>query len=348
MSDQERVKRNREEETEQLNEVIEKLQQELANIEQKTPVDANSLPEEADSLRHRLDMVICEKLALEQQVETTNEEIAFMKNVLKETNFKMNQLTQELSSLRRKHENTEKTQSVPEKSVSMAIDDLSKSTPKLGVVLTEDAPKPLENQIYLKSFEENSKVSISSLETKVLQLEGTVSAKDLELTQCYKQIKEMQEQGQSEAEVLKKKVVNLQNILEEKVAAALVSQVQLEAIKEYVKFCEDKQAISSEPERTNIQNLNQLTENEMVSDISALTSKILELESQVVEMQMSLNLEKEQVETAEKNALEKEKELLELQKLLEDEVKQGGKERKRCPQEDFEVLKVSLYLIFFI
>nr|XP_036875703.1 A-kinase anchor protein 9 isoform X14 [Manis javanica] len=345
MSDQERVKRNREEETEQLNEVIEKLQQELANIEQKTPVDANSLPEEADSLRHRLDMVICEKLALEQQVETTNEEIAFMKNVLKETNFKMNQLTQELSSLRRKHENTEKTQSVPEKSVSMAIDDLSKSTPKLGVVLTEDAPKPLENQIYLKSFEENSKVSISSLETKVLQLEGTVSAKDLELTQCYKQIKEMQEQGQSEAEVLKKKVVNLQNILEEKVAAALVSQVQLEAIKEYVKFCEDKQAISSEPERTNIQNLNQLTENEMVSDISALTSKILELESQVVEMQMSLNLEKEQVETAEKNALEKEKELLELQKLLEDEVKQGGKERKRCPQEDFEVLKTTVELI---
>ncbi|XP_073094963.1 A-kinase anchor protein 9 isoform X13 [Manis javanica] len=345
MSDQERVKRNREEETEQLNEVIEKLQQELANIEQKTPVDANSLPEEADSLRHRLDMVICEKLALEQQVETTNEEIAFMKNVLKETNFKMNQLTQELSSLRRKHENTEKTQSVPEKSVSMAIDDLSKSTPKLGVVLTEDAPKPLENQIYLKSFEENSKVSISSLETKVLQLEGTVSAKDLELTQCYKQIKEMQEQGQSEAEVLKKKVVNLQNILEEKVAAALVSQVQLEAIKEYVKFCEDKQATSSEPERTNIQNLNQLTENEMVSDISALTSKILELESQVVEMQMSLNLEKEQVETAEKNALEKEKELLELQKLLEDEVKQGGKERKRCPQEDFEVLKTTVELI---
>ncbi|KAK2495245.1 hypothetical protein MC885_005393 [Smutsia gigantea] len=345
MSDQERVKRNREEETEQLNEVIEKLQQELANIEQKTSVDANSLPEEADSLRHQLGMVIAEKLALEQQVETTNEEIAFMKNVLKETNFKVNQLTQELSSLRREHENMEKTQSEPEKSVNTVIDDLSKSTPELEIVLTEDAPKPRENQIYLKSFEENGKVSISSLETKVLRLEGTISAKDLELTQCYNQIKEMQEQGQSEAEMLRKKIVNLQNILEEKVAAALVSQVQLEAIKEYVKFCEDKQVISSEPERTNIQNLNQLTENEMESDISALTSRILELENQVVEMQMSLNLEKEQVETAEKNALEKEKELLELQKLLEDEVKQGGKERKRCPQEDFEVLKTTTELI---
>lgn len=48
------------------NEVIEKLQQELANIEQKASVVANSLPEEADSLKHQLDMVTAEKLALER------------------------------------------------------------------------------------------------------------------------------------------------------------------------------------------------------------------------------------------------------------------------------------------
>lgn len=49
--------------------MIENFQQELANIEQKTSVVANSLPEEADSLKHQLDMVTAEKLALEQQVE---------------------------------------------------------------------------------------------------------------------------------------------------------------------------------------------------------------------------------------------------------------------------------------
>ncbi|XP_057586288.1 A-kinase anchor protein 9 isoform X5 [Hippopotamus amphibius kiboko] len=346
MSDQERAKKNREEEIEQLNEVIEKLQQELANIEPKTSVLANSLPEEADSLKHQLDMVIAEKLALEQQVETTNEEMALTKNVLKETNLKMNQLTQELCNLKRKRENMESIHNIPEKSVNMAMDDLSKNKPGLEVVLTEDAAKPLENQTYLKSFEANSKVSISSLETKVLQLESTVSAKDLELTQCHQQIKDMLEQGQSEKEVLKKKIVNLQNILEEKVAAALVSQVQLEAVKEYAKFCQDKQAVSSEFERTNMQNLNQLTENEMKSDVSALTLRVSELENQVVEMQTSLILEKEQVEFAEKNALEKEKKLLELQKLLEDnEKKQGSKERKRSPLGDFEVLKTTTELI---
>ncbi|XP_026958214.1 A-kinase anchor protein 9 isoform X11 [Sagmatias obliquidens] len=337
MSDQERVKKNREEEIEQLNEVIEKLQQELANIEQKTSVVTNSLPEEADSLKHQLDIVIAEKLALEQQVETTNEEMALTKSVLKETNLKMNQLTQELCSLKRERENMEEIHSIPEKSVNMAVDGLSRNKPGLEVVLTEGAHKPLENPTYLKSFEENSKVSISSLQTQVLQLESTVSAKDLELTQCHKQIKDLQEQGQSEKEALKKKMANLQNILEEKVAAALVSQVQLEAVKEYAKFCQDKQAVSPEPGGTNTQNLNQLTENEVESNVSALTLRISELESQVVEMQ---------VETAEKNALEKEKKLLELQKLLEDnEKKQGSKERKRSPLGDFEVLKTTTELI---
>ncbi|XP_046525104.1 A-kinase anchor protein 9 isoform X11 [Equus quagga] len=344
MSDQERGKKNKEEEIEQLNEVIEKLQQELAHIEQKTSVDASSLPEEADSLKHQLDMVIAEKLALEQRVETTNKEMAFTKNVLKETNFKMNQLTQELCSLKRERENMEKIQTVPEKNIDMAI-DLSKHKPELEVVLPDDALKPLVNQTYVKSFEENSKVSISSLETKVLQLESIISAKDLELTQCYKQIKDVQEKGQSETEILKKKIVTLQNLLEEQVAAAIVSQVQLEAVKEYAKYCQDEQAISLEPERAHIQNLNQLAENEMESNVLALTLRISELESQVVEMQASLILEKEQVEIAENNALEKEKKLLELQKLLEDnEKKQGGKERRRSPQGDFEVLRTTTKL----
>uniref|UniRef100_A0A8C4MYT0 A-kinase anchoring protein 9 n=1 Tax=Equus asinus TaxID=9793 RepID=A0A8C4MYT0_EQUAS len=344
MSDQERGKKNKEEEIEQLNEVIEKLQQELAHIEQKTSVDANSLPEEADSLKHQLDMVIAEKLALEQRVETTNKEMAFTKNVLKETNFKMNQLTQELCSLKRERENMEKIQTVPEKNIDMAI-ELSKHKPELEVVLPDDALKPLVNQTYVKSFEENSKVSISSLETKVLQLESIISAKDLELTQCYKQIKDVQEKGQSETEILKKKIVTLQNLLEEQVAAAIVSQVQLEAVKEYAKYCQDEQAISLEPERAHIQNLNQLAENEMESNVLALTLRISELESQVVEMQASLILEKEQVEIAENNALEKEKKLLELQKLLEDnEKKQGGKERRRSPQGDFEVLRTTTKL----
>uniref|UniRef100_G3SL15 ELK domain-containing protein n=1 Tax=Loxodonta africana TaxID=9785 RepID=G3SL15_LOXAF len=333
ISDQERVKKNREEDIEQLNEVIEKLQQELANIEQKTSVDANSLPEESDSLKHQLDMVTAEKLALEKHLEITNEEMAFTKNVLEETNFKMNQLAQELCALKKEHENMRKIQSIPEKNINMAIDDPSKDKTEIDIALTKDTLKPLENQTYLKSFEENSKVSISSLQTKLLQLESTVSAKELELVRCFKQIKDMEEQSQSEREMLKNKIVNLQKMLEEKIAAALVSQVQLKAVQEYAKFCEDRPTVSLKHAGTNTQNLNELGEKEMESNISALTLRIAELESQVVEMHSSLILEKEQVQIAENNALEKEKKLLELQNLLaNNEKKQGRNERKRSPQ----------------
>ncbi|XP_042636740.1 A-kinase anchor protein 9 [Orycteropus afer afer] len=342
LSDQEQVKKNRDEEIEQLNEVIEKLQLELANIEQKILVDANSFPEDADSLKHQLDVVTSEKLALEKQVETTNEEMTFIKNVLEETNFKMNQLAEELCSLKSERENMRKIESVPEENINTIVDDPSKDKTELDSVLAKNTLTSIENKTYLKSFEENKEVSISSLETKLVQLESTLSAKDLELTQCYKQIQDMQEQGQSEMEMLEEKIVNLQKILEEKVAAALVSQVQLKAVQEYAKFCQDRPAVSSKPERTTIKNLNELAEKEMESNVSALTLRITELESQVVEMQASLTLGKKQVQIAEKTALEKEKKLLELQKLLMDsEKKPGGEPRERSPQGSFEILETT-------
>ncbi|KAM5125971.1 LOW QUALITY PROTEIN: A-kinase anchor protein 9-like [Callospermophilus lateralis] len=343
-SDQERLKKNREEETDKLNELIEKLQEELSYIKQNMLLDTNSPSEQEDSLKHQLEKVIAEKLSLEQQVEITNEEMAFTKNVLKETNFKMNQLTQELVNLKREHDHKEKIQSIPDESVSMTIDDLSKDQPELEVIHIEDVHKPPENKMYLRSFEESTEVS-RNLETKLLQLESSVSTKDLELIQCYKQTEDIKEQGQSETEMLQKKIVNLQKVLEEKVAAALVSQVQLEAVQEYVKFYQDKGIASSELEKENMQNLNQITENKMESDMSALTLRISDLERQVIEMHTTLISEKEQVETAEKNALEKEKKLIELQKLLEDSKKKlEGKERKRSPHGDF-VLKTTTELI---
>nr|XP_045015851.1 A-kinase anchor protein 9 isoform X3 [Jaculus jaculus] len=339
MSDQERVKKNREDEIEQLSEVIEKLQQELANIEQKTSIDANSLPEEADGLKHQLDKVVAEKLALEQQVETTNEELASTKNVLNETNFKMNQLAQEVFNLKRECENKEEIQSMPEKSINITVDDICKDKPRQEEAPTEAALKFQGNQTYITSFEESTKVPRKTLETKLLQLESSISTKDLELIQCYKQIKYMQEQGQSETEMLQKKIVNLQTMLEEKVAAALVSQVQLEAVQEYARFCQEKQEVLSEPEQTNTQNVAQLTENSVESDISTLTLRITELESQVLEMYTSLISEKEQVEIAEKNALEKEYKLLELQKLWGDTEKQHEGRERRNPEGDTEGLK---------
>lgn len=46
---------------------------------------------------------------------------------LKETNLKMNQLTEELYNLKRERENIGKIHSIPEKSANMAIEDLNKT-----------------------------------------------------------------------------------------------------------------------------------------------------------------------------------------------------------------------------
>ncbi|KAM5255692.1 A-kinase anchor protein 9 [Ctenodactylus gundi] len=344
ISDQEHVKKNREEEIEQFNEVIEKLQQELANMEQKSSVCANSVPEEAESLKLQLEKVIAEKLALEKHVETTTNELDLTKNVLKETNLKMNQLMQELCTLKRECESKGSIHSTPEKSVNMSVDDPSRGRPQLEAVLTESALKPLQNETYFQSFEESPEIS-RSLETRLQQLENCLSTKDLELTQCYKQIKDMKEHGQSETEVLRKKLINLQEMFEEKVAAALVSQVQLEAIQEYVRLHQGKGTISLDHHGTGVQDLNQTAEKKVESDVLALTLRISDLENQVLEMHASLISEKEQVEIAEKNALEKEKKLLELQKLLEDSKKNQKRKERRSPQEDLEFLKTSSELI---
>uniref|UniRef100_H3A7R2 Pericentrin/AKAP-450 centrosomal targeting domain-containing protein n=1 Tax=Latimeria chalumnae TaxID=7897 RepID=H3A7R2_LATCH len=83
-SDQERLKRSNEEEVEQLNEVIEKLQQELANMDQKEPMDSMAVSEDAESLKHQLEIVMAEKKDLQLQVEKSGEEMGLTKEELKE------------------------------------------------------------------------------------------------------------------------------------------------------------------------------------------------------------------------------------------------------------------------
>lgn len=85
MSEREHEKKQREEEVEQLTGVVEKLQQEVVSTEQQRE-GARTLPEDEESFKHQLDKVTAEKLVLEQQVETTNQVMTHMNNVLKEIN----------------------------------------------------------------------------------------------------------------------------------------------------------------------------------------------------------------------------------------------------------------------
>lgn len=346
-SDQERVKKKNYEEVEQLNDVIDKLQQELANIEPTVPADIAAFQEDADSLKHTLETVLAEKEALEKQVESANAEASQAKNELEETKLKMNQLKQEISMLKKEHERiTKKCKCALMKGDREKTED--GSTEKVEKGLREKIG--LLDQSQLTSSDENTGVAISKMEVQLQQLQAHIKEKDSELCQSYNEIKALKEQGKAERETLKTRILELEKILVENVAAALVSQVQLNAVQEQRKYMQEMQESSKYVEEAskNAQTggLSDRTENEMGSKFSLLKQRLSEMEDQLATVNQTLELEKENVKVAQKEAKVKEERLLELQQLLEEvQEKHKGEIQKYIKQEEMQTCQVDA--IFF-
>ncbi|XP_043823210.1 A-kinase anchor protein 9 isoform X2 [Dromiciops gliroides] len=295
-SDQERIKKNSEEEIEQLNDVIEKLQQELSSIEQKAPVDFPSLLDESDSLRQQLDTLRTDKWALEQQVERTHEEAGLTQTALEEAYFQMNRLKEELNTLKDGKRDWAQTRSARD-----FREDDNKNQPED----LQGALEPQESQAYLQPPKYKGKDSVGDLELVLQQLQE----KEAELTRCQQHMEDVKEQSRAEREALHWEVNSLQEMLEEKVAALVVSQAQLRAVQEYAGSWQQTRAASAEhPE-------------EAASKPSGLTVGMSQWEGHVAETDASLLPEKEQADTAKNNRWEKdfEKTLEEMEKQQEGE-----------------------------
>ncbi|XP_040448656.1 A-kinase anchor protein 9 isoform X3 [Falco naumanni] len=349
-SDQERLKKKNDEEVEQLNDVIEKLQQELSNIEQKVPADIAAFQEDADSLKHTLETVLAEKEALENQVENINVEASRTKNELEETKLKMNQLKQEISLLKKEHERmTEEYKCALMKGDREKTEDRSNGkTEKMEEGLCEMVE--LLDQSKLRSPGENTTVAVSKMEVQLQQLQAYVKEKDSELRQSYNEIKDLKEQGKAEREMLKKRILELEKTLVEKVAAALVSQVQLNAVQEQRKFMQEIQEASRCVEETSrsaqTEDLTDRTVNETESKLSFLTQRLSEMEDQLATVNRNFKLEKENLKVAQKEAKVKEERLLELQQLLEEvQEKHKGEIQKYIKQEEMQTYQVGAQLM---
>ncbi|XP_075602320.1 A-kinase anchor protein 9 isoform X1 [Balearica regulorum gibbericeps] len=349
-SDQERVKKKNDEEVEQLNDVIDKLQQELANIEQKVPADIATLQEDADSLKHTLETVLAEKEALEKQVENMNVEASQTRNELEEMNLKMKQLKQEISMLKEEHERiTEKYKCTLMKGDREKTED--RSNGKSEKMDKDSCEKiGLLDRTQLKSSDGNTEVTISKMELQLQQLHACIKEKDSELCRSYNEIKDLKEQGKAERETLKNKILELEKTLVEKVAAALVSQVQLNAVQEQRKFMQGIQEASKcvEEASKNAQSegSSNRTENEAESKLSLLTQRLSEMEDHLATVNRNLELEKENVKIAQKEAKMKEERLLELQQLLEVvQEKRKGEIQKYIKQEEMQTYQVGAQLV---
>uniref|UniRef100_A0A670ZJ63 A-kinase anchoring protein 9 n=1 Tax=Pseudonaja textilis TaxID=8673 RepID=A0A670ZJ63_PSETE len=205
-SDQERVKQNNEQEIEQLNEVIEKLQQEMVNIEHKIPLDFSLTQDDVDNLKHQLDVVMAEKEDLVIQMENNVKQLCIAKNELEGKQINIIKLEKALDILK---EELEKIR--------------EKSEQNINICQQQDA------QISTK-VEDASRTSIN-----LQVLEKALEEKDLELIQCNKEFKDFKDQAHIESNKLKQKIMKLEEALEQKeqkIAATFQHQAELNVVLE--------------------------------------------------------------------------------------------------------------------
>lgn len=343
-SDHDRLKQNSEQEIEQLNEVIEKLQQELANIEHKIPLDFSFTQEEADNLKHQLDVVLAEKESLVNQMENNQVELTLAKNELGETKLKVSKLMEEVDALREaldrmgeKHDTIQVRSGVAETGAKI----------KDSEAVDQNTTKILENEIPPGSMDENAKDSFGNADRKFQQLLQTLEEKDSELIQCYSQIKDLKEETQTESEELKQRIMKLEETLKQALAVALVSEAQLNVVLEQNKLFPETEA-ASEGAGEDIKNIpteevNSTLEEDAKSRLSVFFEKLQKMERQLADAHSNLQLEKSKVDIAQKEAKEKEEKLIELRQLLHEvEEKHKLEETKHSEHEKMQMSLVCV------
>ncbi|KAL4629820.1 A-kinase anchor protein 9 isoform X3 [Arapaima gigas] len=305
-SEQDRLKKNNEHEIDQLNDVIEKLQQELSKIEHKT-LEGSVLDSE-DLTGHA------------SEVSLTKEEFDEMKQ-------KMDQTTQELDTLKANH-----------KSLLERYKGLQEETSKgNGRSLLEELEEALQEktavavvmQAEIQALEENASSRLANLNERVEELETCLQEKDSELNFCRLRV----EQTQAEAEVLQLKISELEDKLRDKMAALLVSQAQLGAMQQQSQ--EDTKGSHShisEPLNSDgvdedgsvieklltpvIPSKSQESKEPPVTKVAFLTEKLKELEESLCEVQKDQELQKQLLASSEEEVVEYEKRLGILMNLL--------------------------------
>uniref|UniRef100_A0A672Z8R3 A kinase (PRKA) anchor protein 9 n=1 Tax=Sphaeramia orbicularis TaxID=375764 RepID=A0A672Z8R3_9TELE len=294
-SEQDRLKRNNEEELDQLNAVIEKLQQELANIEQKQPEEdyeddkgefESPSKEEYDEMKQKMDLAT-------KELDTLKAE----HSKLLETYLRLKENAEALAE-------TEKL----ENSEGEVEDTLREKTAALVVM-----------QAQVQALEQSATSRVEELDLRIQELEDLVNEKDSELNHC----RLLAEQTQRYADDLQQRVCNLEENLREKVAAAIVSQATLEA------FQQQQQQQTQQPKhegsaynfgdfgipQLDLSGLGQVRPGP-TGKVVHLTQKLRELEVGLSGMQKDQELQKQLLSSSEEEVLEYEKRLAVLMDLL--------------------------------
>ncbi|KAJ8273386.1 hypothetical protein GJAV_G00101030 [Gymnothorax javanicus] len=312
--EQERLKKNSEEEIDQLNDVIEKLQQELLMI-------AHKASDEHLHDTHHLDS------QAREEVHLTSEDFDELKH-------KMKQLTEELTTLQASHSSLLEKYKSLEEVASRELDEGQKNKwNQLEKAFQEKTAECVVMQAQVQALEESAGYRMASLSTKIEELETSVEEKDSELKRCRLQVK----QTQAEAAALHHKVSELEDKLREMVAAVQFNQVGPGAIQEPSNV-QTKEPRSQKLKRQELweesteemadgsyvstdsplcsQVEDKVSENVPVTKVVILTEKLRELEEGLCNMQKDQELQKQLLSSSEVEVVEYEKRLAVLIDLL--------------------------------
>ncbi|KAG7273577.1 hypothetical protein CRUP_019823, partial [Coryphaenoides rupestris] len=220
-SEQERLKRNGEEELEQLNAVIDKLQQELANIEHKLP------PHDEEEVEGVIVEDIAAQRAEDDFATATSEDLSRTKQRLAApTTDTMTQTEEEAG---REEEEEEQRSHAARRE-----DALRERTASLVVL-----------QAQVQALEQSATGRVEELRSRLQELESAAGEKDAELARCQLLL----EGAQSEAEALQGKVDHLEDQLQATLASALISRAQLDALQEPQEQQHDHRQTKEEEDR---------------------------------------------------------------------------------------------------
>ncbi|MBN3325059.1 AKAP9 protein, partial [Atractosteus spatula] len=278
---------------------------------------------------------------------------------LEEMRLKMEQACQELESVKTDHLSLlEKHRCLQETISDCSVDKKNDRTMELEEALQEKTAAILVIQAELKALEQSANSRVADLNAKVEDLEVSVEEKDSELRLCRLQVG----QTLAEAQTLQQKILKLEDVLREKVAAALVSQAQLGAFlqqsgehtKELYSQIEELQGHPSkhpgqvgreeESEKTaenfavkvfsvadqgkKMQMQDQESKEVTRTKLSDLTQKIIDLENELTDVQKDQDLQKQLLLGSEEELEEYEKRLVRLMNLLEQISKWGAEKQE--------------------
>uniref|UniRef100_UPI00398F60B0 A-kinase anchor protein 9 n=1 Tax=Pristiophorus japonicus TaxID=55135 RepID=UPI00398F60B0 len=300
-SDQERLKKHNVEEVEQLNEVIEKLQQELTKVMPLELVPS----EDAENLKLQLDMIMVEKELLQQQMDKQNEEVILTKQKLEEQNRMLQTRGLELIKT------PEEIKDVFVESAQGSISNVGFRMQELQAAI-EKKEKELDScHLQIQSLKEQTQTEARVHEKQILALEEALRVKVATVLVSQAQLKAVQQQIRICVEQQRSQIKERENVPAKKDETPLVVHVQ-EGGKTQTCPVGSKDTDPIIPQNQEILNIEHQTK-----EVILLREQLTEVQQQFIDLQKELELERKVLSTTQQEAIEKEKKLIELHLMLE-------------------------------